>query len=235
MHNELLLLITLIIYYGAVIIFYRYLGVLGLLIWTCIATICANIEVVLIIEAFGQEQPLGNILFASTFLVTDILSENEGRKFANKAVLIGVISSISFVIMSRIFLMFTPSASDFAYSSMQIVFKNTPRIIFVSIIVYLIAQVFDVFIYHKIWELTTKKFGNSNRMLFLRNNISTLLSQLINSFLFNYGAFYGIYEADTVFSIFISSYVIYAITSICDTPLLYLSRYLKDNNYIKTN
>ncbi len=48
--------------------------------WTVLATIAANIEVLIMVTAFGMEMTLGNILFASTFLVTDILSELYGKK-----------------------------------------------------------------------------------------------------------------------------------------------------------
>ena len=58
--------------------------------FTAIATITANIEVLIMVDAFGMEQTLGNILFASTFLVTDIISEVDGKKAAQKAVNIGI-------------------------------------------------------------------------------------------------------------------------------------------------
>ena len=69
---------------------YKFLGKTGLYCWTVIATIAANIEVLIVVDAFGMEMTLGNILFASTFLVTDILSEKEGKKESQKAVIIGI-------------------------------------------------------------------------------------------------------------------------------------------------
>ena len=90
MNNELLLILSLVLIYTCVVLFYRFLGRSGLYCWTVLATIAANIEVLIVVDAFGMEQTLGNILFASTFLVTDILSETEGKRAANKAVLIGI-------------------------------------------------------------------------------------------------------------------------------------------------
>ena len=89
MRNELLLIGSVIIIYGAVIFAYRAFGKTGLYAMTVIATILANIEVLMIIEGFGMEQTLGNVMFASTYLVTDILSENEGKKSASRAVWLG--------------------------------------------------------------------------------------------------------------------------------------------------
>ena len=80
MPNELLLILSLFFLFGSVLVFYRLFGKLGLYVWTVIATIAANIEVLILVDAFGLEQTLGNVLFATTFLVTDILSENHSKK-----------------------------------------------------------------------------------------------------------------------------------------------------------
>ncbi len=78
--NEILLILSLFFIYGMILITYRYYGKSGLYAMIGVVTILANIEVVLLVDAFGMEQTLGNILFASTFLITDILSECEGKK-----------------------------------------------------------------------------------------------------------------------------------------------------------
>ncbi len=57
-----------------------------------------------------------------------------------------------------------------------------------------------------------------------------LVSQALNTILFNVGAFWGIYSAKTILSIALSSYVIFLVTSLADTPFVYLARYLKDKN-----
>ncbi|MDY5776141.1 MAG: VUT family protein, partial [Lachnospiraceae bacterium] len=75
MTNELLLILSLLITYSAVLAVFYIFREQGLFLWTIVATIAANIEVLIIVNAFGMEMTLGNILFASTFLVTDILSE----------------------------------------------------------------------------------------------------------------------------------------------------------------
>ena len=75
--------------------------------------------------------------------------------------------------------------------SIKAIFSTTPRIIFASLTVYIIVQKLDVWLYHKIWEYTEKKTGNRKKYLWLRNNLATLTSQLINSILYNLFAFYG--------------------------------------------
>ena len=87
--NEILLVASLFVIYGCVLLAYRLFGKSGLYCFTAIATITANIEVLIMVKAFGMEQTLGNILFASTFLVTDIISEIEGKKRPRKRSTLG--------------------------------------------------------------------------------------------------------------------------------------------------
>lgn len=230
MQNEIVLISSLILIYLGALTFYKFLGRTGLYVWTAIATISANIEVLILVDAFGMEQTLGNILFASTFLVTDILSELEGKKCANKAVKIGIFTSIAFVLISQSWFLYVPSQNDWAMSSIASVFSNTPRLMIVGILVYAIAQTFDVWMYHYVWEKTTKIFGNSKKGLWIRNNTSTLISQLLNTLLFTFLAFWGVYDLNTLIAITISSYVIFIATSLVDTPMVYLARKLRVNH-----
>ena len=224
MPNELLLIITVIVFYGGVLIFYRLFGLKGLYVWTAFATITANIEVLILIDAFGMEQTLGNVMFASSFLVTDIISENIGKKEADSAVNMGIAVLVAFVMVSQIWLLFTPSSNDWAMGSMQTIFSNTPRLMTASLVVYAISQRFDVWLYHKWWNFTEKKSGSSKTFLWVRNNGSTLISQLVNAVLYNIAAFAGMYDIKTLLNIIIATYVIYIFTSLLDTPAVYLSR-----------
>lgn len=224
MFNEGLLILSLIVIYGGILVMYRIFGIIGLYSCTVIATIAANIEVLLIVDAFGMEQTLGNILFASTFLITDILSETAGKKEATTAVNLGIATSIAFILISQSWLLYQPADSDWASSSFEIIFRNTPRLMIVSFLVYAICQRFDVWAYHKWWDFTKKKCGDSKRFLWLRNNASTLVSQILNTLLYSFGAFWGMYDLGTLISICISSYVIFIVTSLADTPVVYLAR-----------
>lgn len=224
MSNELLLILNVLVIYSAVLVFYRGLGTVGLYCWTVLATIAANIEVLIVVDAFGMEQTLGNILFASTFVVTDILSEVEGKKAANKAVVVGIVTSLAFMVISQSWLLYTPNESDRLFSSIASVFSNTPRLMISSIVVYAIVQVFDVFMYHAIWEKTTQWSKDPKKYLWVRNNVATLLSQLLNTVLYTFAAFYGVYEMRTLLHIILSTYVIYIFTSLLDTPVVYTAR-----------
>lgn len=224
MSNEILLILSIFIIYGSEIIMFKIFGKQGLYCFAVLATIAANIEVLLVINAFGMEMTLGNVLFASTFLVTDIISEIYGKKDAKKAVNIGIATSLIFIVFSQWWLLYTPAQSDFAMESMKTIFSNTPRLMLVSMVVYAIVQQFDVWAYHKWWAFTEKKCGDSKKFLWVRNNGSTLLSQFLNDLFFTVGAFWGIHDASTIWNIVVSSYVIFIVTSLADTPFVYLAR-----------
>lgn len=235
MMNEILLIGSLIFIYGMALLGYKLFGKTGLYCISAAATILANIEVLIMIKAFGAEQTLGNVLFAVTFLITDILSECEGKKAADKAVYTSFFASIFFLVLSQSWLHYVPSESDWASPAIRTIFSNTPRMIIASLAVYGISQLFDVWLYHKIWDMTSKKSGNRRSFLWLRNNGSTLVSQLINTFLFTLFAFYGTYGLSQIISIFISSYVIYIFTSLLDTPVVYLARRVSDKRKTAEN
>ena len=234
MSNEVLLVLSILIIYGSELLFFKLFGKYGLYCFTSIATIAANIEVLIVIKAFSMEMTLGNVLFASTFLVTDIVSELYGKKEAKRAVNLGIATSVVFIVLSQWWLLYTPAGADFAMPAMKTIFSNTPRLMLTSMIVYAIVQRFDVWAYHKWWEFTEKRFGNRDKFLWLRNNGSTLISQFLNNLLFTFGAFLGVYDIRTLFSIIISSYLIFIVKSLTDTPFVYLERkiYTKEKNKV---
>lgn len=224
MYNNIILILSLFVTYTIVLILFRIFQEQGLFLWTIIATIAANIEALMVIHAFGMEMTLGNILFASTFLVTDIASELYGKKITQKTVILGIATSIIFILISQSWMLYQPAASDWATPAIHEIFSNTPRVMCASLLVYTFVQMFDVWLYHYWWDFTKKLTHRSDKFLWLCNNGSTLISQLLNAFLFTWGAFYGIYETNTLISIAMSSYIIFIITSIADTPFVYASR-----------
>lgn len=233
MNNELLLIGSIFLIYGVVLLAYYLFGKTGLYVMTVIATILANIEVLIIVDGFGMEQTLGNVMFASTYLITDILSENEGKKSASRAVWIGVFSSAIMLLFTQYWLWYIPAKSDWASEHIHAIFSTTPRLLMASFIGYVISQKFDVWLYHRWWDFTIRKTGNDTSYLWLRNNGSTLISQILNTIIFTLIAFAGWYDTNSLISIILSSYIIYIFTSILDTPVAYLARLMKQKGLIR--
>lgn len=223
--NEILLLISLVLTYGGVFVAYVLFGRRGLIVFGAFAPILANIEVAILIEGFGMVQTLGNVLFASAFLVTDALSEIDGKKMATMAVRISIFFSVFFLLFVQLWIHYVP-IDGVVGESLQKLFAQTPRLIFVSLVVFVVAMYLDVWLYHWWWNLSTRFLHSKERWLWLRNNGSTLISQFLNTFLFNIGAFYGVYDWSVIVEIIFSSYLIFVCLALLDTPVLYGLVYL---------
>ncbi len=211
---------SVLVYFSAAVLMYRFFGAMGVYCFIVFATITANIEVLMLVHAYGMDMTLGNVLFASTFLCTDILSETQGKKSANKAVAIGLVTNVLFLVATQSWLLYTPAAGDLTAGAMRALFAASPRVILSSLAVYAICQFFDVWLYHALWKAT----GHTKAYLWLRNNVATLASQLLNAVLFTVFAFGGVYDWPTIGQIILSSYVIFIFTSLLDTPAVYVAR-----------
>lgn len=223
--NEILWLILLLANFLLILAAYRFFGKTGLYIWIPIATILANIQVLKMVDLLAVGVTLGNITYASSFLVTDILSENYGKKDARKAVFIGFFSLAATVVIMNIAIAFTPNSFDFIQESLANIFTILPRIAFASLVAYGLSQLHDVWAY-AFWK---KRFPADNR-LWLRNNCSTMVSQLIDSVLFTFIAFWGILPLGEFLQILFSTYLLKWVVAAVDTPFLYLARIMHRNN-----
>ena len=83
MPNEVIFIITVFAYLGAVLLFYKLFGKAGLFAFSIFGTILGNIAVCKNVDIFGIATTSGNVLYASTFLITDILSERYGKSEAS--------------------------------------------------------------------------------------------------------------------------------------------------------
>lgn len=228
MKNELLWTLMLIINFLSIIFIYKQYGKIGLYIWVPISTILANIQVVLLVNLFGFNATLGNILYAGGFLVTDILGENYGKKEAKKAVYIGFFSLIIVSLIMKIAVSFTPlEVEKELFLSVKKIFDFLPRLMLASLCAYFFSQLHDIWAY----EFWKKKYSKTKH-IWIRNNASTIVSQLLDNFIFTFIAFYGVLPFDTMKDIFISTYILKFLVAVCDTPFVYLANYLKKQNLI---
>ena len=226
MINELLWITSIIISFLMVILAYRLFGKTGLYVWTAVGVILANIQVMKTVQVFGLVTALGNVIYSSLFLVTDIINENYSKKDAQKAVWIGFFVLITTTILMQITIQFIPHESDFLSEHLTAIFSFLPRIAFASLTAYLISQTFDVFIFANLKKIHKRKY------LWLRNNFSTSLSQFMDTIIFTLIAFVGIFSWIIILQIFITSMIMKIVISFCDTPFIYLARTLYDKNKI---
>lgn len=231
MRNEILWVLMLAVNFFSIIFIYKKFGRVGLYVWVPISTILANIQVVLLVNLFGLETTLGNILYAGGFLVTDILAENYGRKDAQKAVYIGFFSLIVMTLIMKIAVSFVPTNVEegiLMFEGVKRIFDFMPRLIFASLVSYLISQTHDIWAY----EFWKNKYSDY-KYIWIRNNASTMISQLIDNCIFTFIAFYGVYPKEILIEIFIVTYVMKFLVAVSDTPFVYFASHLKRKNKVK--
>jgi len=221
MINELLWIGTLLLSFFMIILVYRLFGKIGLYVWTAVAVILANIQVLKMVQMFGLVTALGNVIYSSVFLATDILNENHGKKDAQKAVWIGFIIIIFTTILMQLTLHFIPFEPDEYSESIRVIFSLFPRITFASIVAYLISQSHDV------WFFAKLKKKHKGKHLWLRNNLSTITSQLIDNIIFTSIAFIGVVPGEIIIQIFFTSLILKYLVAVFDTPFIYLAKKIK--------
>ena len=163
----------------------------------------------------------GILPYPLTFLVTDLISEIYGQKRANLVVFSGFIASMFVLLFLWLGGQFNaiPSSivGDETYNS---VFQNAWRIIAASMIAYLFAQFVDVRIFH-FWKKLT-----NGKHLWLRNNGSTVASQLIDTTLVVCIPFLGVWNGDQIFQAIIDGWLFKMLMAFIDTPIIYGIVYL---------
>jgi len=225
--NELLWVLMLLLNFTGILVMYRFFGRIGLYAWVPIAVIIANIQVVKTVQLFGLTSSLGNIVYATSFLATDILSENYGKKEAGRAVGIGFLSLLSLTVFMNLALLFKPATVDFAQQSMLTLYSLLPRIALASFVAYGVSQ------FHDVWAYSLMKERQPGRQwIWLRNNASTMVSQAIDSLIFVTIAFAGRIPAIAFWELVISTYILKWLVAAADTPLVYLAVRWKKLNKI---
>ena len=231
--NIILGIISIFITFFSVVLIEKIFKKEGLFVWIGISTIIANILVCKSVDFLGFTTSLGNVIFASNFLATDILCEKYNSNDSRKAIILGVISQIIFIIMTQLALAYIPSSEDLSHEAMVGLFSINLRVSIASIFMYFVSNMFDIYLF----ETIKKKIPNK---LWLRNNVSTIVSNCLENYIFSILAFLGIFKITTIFEIATVASVIEMIIAILDTPFLYLSKnnicknsFEKSNNMLK--
>ena len=192
----------------------------GLSVWISIATITANILVCKSIDILELTASLGNVMFASIFLATDILSEKYDVKDSRKAVILAIVSQIIFIMTTTLAISYIPSETDLSNDSMKTLFSINTRVSISSIVMFGASNMLDIYLFEKL----KRKFP---KQLWLRNNVSTIISNCLENYFFVFFAFVGIYNYSTILSIETTTSILEIIIAICDTPFMYIAKKLK--------
>ena len=152
--NELLFFLGIIAVFSCVVLVGKYFGEAGLVAWVAVSTILANLILPKQIRLLGLDVTLGNIMFSSTYLCTDILSERVGVKSSRRAVFLGLIAALFFVGLTQVVIWFIPNEYDMVQPAMRELFAFSARVTLASVTMYTLANLCDVYLF----EALRKKF-----------------------------------------------------------------------------
>ena len=225
LNQELLWVATIFIDLGCALIMFYIFGRQGLYATIVISLLLANLQGPKLTEIFGLQTSMAVILYSSIYFATDLLSERYGKEEATRAVMIGFLVSIVILLMTSLSLLYVPTTSSEAASLAENVhaatitlFDYSPRFVMGSLLAYLVSQRMDVLIFHYLKRKT------SGKHLWLRNNLSTMISQGLDTLVYGLIVWWGVVDFFTAMTLAGSKYVFKVLIALIDTPFIYIAR-----------
>lgn len=229
-----------VVLYGActlaTLLLFRLFGAQGLYLYNIVAVIAANIQVMRAVQFGLSVEPvaLGTVVFASTYLCSDILTEHYGKEAAKTGVWYCFAAQILMTVLMVIAVGYPPltqstqisgeeiNAMLMTENALALLFTPSPRLLVASLIAFAISQFNDIWIFQAINTLTRGKW------LWLRTSISSLVSAMVDTILFSTLAWVVLAPVPVslstlIFTYILGTFVTRAIMSLLSTPVMYLS------------
>ena len=173
----------------------------------------ANVLSAKIVTFWGMVIPAAIVAYPLTFLMTDLIGEIWGKEQANQAVKLGFICQITSLIMIGLAILLPVAPFADNQAEFRGIMGQSFRVVAASLVAYYCSQTWDVWVFHKIREMNTG-------YKWIRNNVSTMTSQLIDTAIFITIAFYGI--VPNIWVMIFSQYLIKVVYAALDTIPFYL-------------
>ena len=176
----------------------------------------ANVVSAKIVTFGGLVIPAAIVAYPLTFLMTDVIGEIWGKEQANQSVKLGFICQIISLVLIGLSILLPVAPFADNQAEFKGIMAQSFRVVAASLVAYYCSQSWDVWVFHKIREKGT---GNK----WLRNNLSTMTSQIIDTAIFITIAFIG--TVPNIWVMIGSQYLIKCIYALLDTiPFYYLTR-----------
>ena len=211
---------------------FYFFGRSGLYIAVILGIVLGNLQggKVSDLEVFGYTftVSMGAIMYSGIYFATDLINEKYGRAFANEAVILGAIANVVVMLTLVLSTYYLPSeiakSSDAVHEAISTLAFYSPWFVIGSLTAYLISQTFDVWMFHKLKVLTNGKY------LWLRNNVSTLSSQALDTLIYT---FVWVLAGDMTFivalSIALTKYIFKIFIALLDTIFIYLVKDVRND------
>ncbi|MBI5732553.1 queuosine precursor transporter [Candidatus Jorgensenbacteria bacterium] len=225
MTNELILLLTLFVEFTLIYIVFR-LGKEWLIFHIIINMVVIGIVGAKTINVFGFVTNIGNILYTSVFLSTHVLVESYGKKEGYRSILFTYIGMfLSLLLLYLAFLYVGHENTKDVNKAMDVLLDMSPRIAIGASIAFLLSQQINIWIYQYILEKTKRRF------LWIRDNVSNIFGQFLDTILFFPIAFYGVIPNEFLFQSMAMGFGIKVLCGGLGTIFLYNFIYRKAKTY----
>lgn len=216
MDNHFLFLIHSLSVAGIALLCVR-LGKEALISWICLQAVLANLLVLKQIELFGWTATCSESYVVGSVLSLNLLQEFHGRSLAQRAVGLGFLLSVCFMVMTQLHLAYSPSLVDHFDGSYRDILQFAPRLVVASLLSFFIVQRCDVLWFGWIKSVLRGKW------FFLRGGVSLVISQILDTVLFGFLGLYG--TMDHLVEVLFVSFVIKCCVIALSVPALAFARF----------
>jgi hypothetical protein len=220
----------------AILLLLKLYGAYGLYLYNIVAVLASNIQVLKGVQFSMSAEPvaLGTVVFATTYLCSDILTEHYGKEAAKLGIYFCFAAQILMTLLMVIAVGYPPLSltaigspgteqMPLTEQAMALLFTPSPRLLLASLLAFAISQLNDIWLFQWIGKLTGK------RLLWLRTMVSAMVSALVDTVIFSVLAWVILSPQPVSFSVLIFTYIIgtfitRALIGILSTPIMYLSK-----------
>jgi len=176
------------------------------------------------VEIFGLTIPIGTLAFPVTFLATDLICELYGEKRAQNLVIVGFFMNFFMLAVMSL----GNYLDDAGISGGTIIYDEVYGFmragVIASVVAYAVAQTVDVKMFH-FWKRLT-----NGKHLWLRNNLSTMASQTIDTSIYSLVVWWGVVDLNTAIQLGLAKMLFKIAIAAFDTPFIYWARSWKEKN-----
>tara|TARA_B100000963_G_scaffold136703_1_gene118918 strand:+ start:248 stop:952 length:705 start_codon:yes stop_codon:yes gene_type:complete len=222
--QESLWLLTVVYDLCLALLLYRFFGKYGLYVAVVLGIVLGNLQggkvSELVVFGTAYKVSMGAILYSGIYFATDVLNEKYGRAEANRAVMLGFFANIAVMITLVLSIQFKPSeitgSALEVHNAISTLAFYSPAFVIGSLTAYLVSQSFDV------WFFNWLKQKTDGKKLWLRNNLSTITSQLIDTMIYQvtWVVATGM-DWSTAFMLALTKYVFKVLIAVIDTFFIY--------------
>lgn len=230
--TEVVSILSILICYVYLAVMVRLWQAAGAFVYTAVAVIACNLQILKAAYFTGYDEPvaLGTLIYSSTFLASDFLTERYGISEAKKSIGLSFAASLLLLIIMLLTLGHKPLGVsvdseywhfDQGHNALAIIFNPNAAILIASLTAYIVSQLTDILVYSKLKRIT------NNNHLWLRAFTSISLASLIDAIIFNFFA-WKLFSPNPVswhslfFTYIIGAYILQVLVALLNIPALYV-------------